>query len=470
MSAGDHPGPLDGAGGLVDVGRGELLVPTTPPPPSSAHSSPVLVPAAGRRAPKNTPSASAPKDASGADLMAEQCHAGAANAGGADVQDIAAALGRLQSTADAATAGAPAAAADDAAADDDAAAAADHHAFPGLTLGGEVDPTLELLMQHSETVVEQLARDYHAERVALERKFHARRAAAYAARAALVNGTAAAAPAGGEAKQPTAATAAAAAAAPAGGLPQFWLMALKNQPTLQTLVKDRDEECLKYLTDVRCAYPMDGESPFTWFRVECHFRANPYFANAVLSKTYTLETMVGPLGVEPELVSAVGTAVEWKEGMDLTVRKETKRVRRKGKKGGGGGQQTRTIVKMVPAESFFGWFATPAPLDTAESEQEYERRCSAIEMDFEVGQILANQIVPNAVNWFTGEADDSDFDPDAMYVEGSDDDDDDDDDDSEEDGGGEGGGTEAPQDGYRNPFAQAQQAPGPDEQPECKTQ
>jgi nucleosome assembly protein 1-like 1 len=36
------------------------------------------------------------------------------------------------------------------------------------------------------------------------------------------------------------------------GVPQFWLTALRNHVELQSLITERDEEALGYLTDVRC--------------------------------------------------------------------------------------------------------------------------------------------------------------------------------------------------------------------------
>lgn len=50
-------------------------------------------------------------------------------------------------------------------------------------------------------------------------------------------------------------------------------------------------------------------------------------------------------------------------------------------------------------------------------------------MDFEIALLIMNQIIPNAIMWYTGEAGDSDFDPEVMFGESDDEDD-------EEDGDG----------------------------------
>jgi nucleosome assembly protein 1-like 1 len=313
---------------------------------------------------------------------------------------------------------------------------------------------------------------YEEKRVKLEKHFIRLRAAYYAERREIVNKGVAGGDGSGDGGS--------------GGIEQFWLMCLKNNPSLNTLVKDRDEECLKYLTDIRCVYPergadaafadvladADTASDFNTFNLELHFRENPYFTNSVLVKKYLLKTLLMPVGQEPELLGCVGTDIAWKDGMNLMKRKETKRIRRKQ----GGKQQTRTVVKHVDCDSFFEWFQTPPALDEADNEQDYMKRCEAVEMDFEVAQIVKNDLIPNAVNWFTGDADDSDFNPDDFDDE--EDDDEDFDEDEEGDGDSDEDGGEDPN--YVNPFAPRANAgssapgsggaPGGEEQQECKTQ
>ena len=82
---------------------------------------------------------------------------------------------------------------------------------------------------------------------------------------------------------------------------------------------------------------------------------------------------------------------------------------------------------------------------------------------------MKNNIIPNAVNWFTGDADDSDFNPDEF----DDEDEDDDFDDDEEDGNSDEDDGDS---NYVNPFAPSNQGkaapggPGGEGQQECKTQ
>lgn len=125
--------------------------------------------------------------------------------------------------------------------------------------------------------------------------------------------------------RPAAPTAAEIAAAPKG-IPEFWLTALKNHPEIAELITERDEEALKYLIDIRTEYPADKPG----FRLVFDFEAGAkaFFANTKLEKTYYYQAEVG---YEGDFVydHAVGSAIEWKEGKDLTVKVETKKQRNK---------------------------------------------------------------------------------------------------------------------------------------------
>lgn len=243
------------------------------------------------------------------------------------------------------------------------------------------------------------------------------------------------------------------------GVPEFWLTALKNHVALSELITERDEEALRFLTDVRLRYldtPPAGAAPGqaqAGFQLEFVFAPNDYIANEVLTKTYFYQNEVGFSG---DLVydHAEGTAIEFKSPEhDLTHRVETKKQRNKNT------NETRTIKRLVPTESFFNFFAPPkAPEDDDDDAQleEYEER---LELDYQVGEDLKDRIIPHAVDFFTGKAlryenpeawDDEDLDD-------FDEDDEDDDDDDEDDEAGGGGG------GAARPRAQ-------DVQQECKQQ
>jgi len=284
------------------------------------------------------------------------------------------------------------------------------------------------------------------ELAALERRFVAEYAPLYQQRKDIILGTvdpAAAAPASAAAPEPTAAaaplppnsaaaevaqtdaaaTASAAVVPSAGpaivGVPGFWLQAIKNHPDLGDLVTPADEELLGLLQDVTLEYLPE----MAGFKLLFTFAPNAYFDNAVLTKEYTLESM---LRGEPSLLNIEAGEINWKAGKNLTV----KRVKKKSKKG-------KATFKEVKTDSFFNFFSDPSsqdgPQEAAEDEDDDDEDVyGKIHADFSQGLVFKDQLIPNAYKWFTGEGEDGDFDDDDEDGEDEDDDDDDDDDDEEE--------------------------------------
>ena len=96
----------------------------------------------------------------------------------------------------------------------------------------------------------------------------------------------------------------------------------------------------------------------------------------------------------PNIVKATGCEIQWKEGKNVTQ----KIVKKKQKKGPHAGKFT---TKMVSNESFFNFF-NPEPRSMDESmEPEQQEK---VREDFEIGQIIRDQVVPRAVLFYTGEA------------------------------------------------------------------
>ncbi|KDN48513.1 NAP-domain-containing protein [Tilletiaria anomala UBC 951] len=214
------------------------------------------------------------------------------------------------------------------------------------------------------------------------------------------------------------------------GIPEFWLTALRNHVALNELITDRDEEALKALDDIKMIHLPDGQSGF---KLEFHFdpSRNDFFSDEVLTKTYFYQDEVGYSG---DLVydHADGCTIHWKEDKDLTHKIETKKQRNKNT------NQTRTVKRSVPVESFFNFFSPPKPpsahdggeLDV-EDEAEIDELEERLELDYQIGEDLKDRIIPHAIDFFTGKA--------LQYedMEGLDDDfedeDEDEDDDDDED-------------------------------------
>ena len=63
------------------------------------------------------------------------------------------------------------------------------------------------------------------------------------------------------------------------------------------------------------------------------------------------------------------------------------------------------VTKQEEKESFFHWFATPEMPTSMDDmdEDEAEHLEEVFENDFEIAQAFRNNIVPNAILWFTGQ-------------------------------------------------------------------
>jgi nucleosome assembly protein 1-like 1 len=107
------------------------------------------------------------------------------------------------------------------------------------------------------------------------------------------------------------------------GVPEFWLTAMKNMIALADLITAKDEEVLRFLTDIRLSY-LDVPG----FRIEFEFADNEFFTNKVLTKSYYYQQQAG-YGGDFIYDHAEGMDIQWNEGKDLTVKIETKRQRNK---------------------------------------------------------------------------------------------------------------------------------------------
>jgi len=241
------------------------------------------------------------------------------------------------------------------------------------------------------------------------------------------------------------------------GIPEFWLTALKHSD-FGDLITERDDEPLKFLRDIQCK-PVDGEPAS--FTLQFLFEANPFFEETTVNKTYHL--------LEKEGGSVIfdtfdATQITWKPGKNVTVKKVTKQQGggggKRGKGGRGGRNQgpARTITVEEPCQSFFNFFQTDG-LD----ELDEEERDAQLEEDYEMGMTLKEDLIPNAVIWFTGEVE-----------EGLDDDEDDDEygeeDDEEEDGHDEEDDEEDEEGGEDRDYVPPKKGADDAKQQDCKQQ
>lgn len=190
------------------------------------------------------------------------------------------------------------------------------------------------------------------------------------------------------------------------GIPEFWLTALENLPTVSQTITDRDSEVLQYTKDIRMEYL---ETP--GFELIFEFNENPYFSNTVLSKTYHYQAELGYSG-DFVYDHADGCAINWKSNeKNVTLNIERRKQRNKTTK------QTRTIEKLTPAESFFNFYDPPKPpkdlseslnkdlaVDEEGEEDEDDDLEARLELDYQLGEEIKDRLIPRAIDWFTGDA------------------------------------------------------------------
>ncbi|KAG9039071.1 hypothetical protein FRB95_012782 [Tulasnella sp. JGI-2019a] len=182
------------------------------------------------------------------------------------------------------------------------------------------------------------------------------------------------------------------------GIPDFWLITLQNHPEIGELVTERDEEALTSLTDIRIEYLI---APSSGYRLIFEFAPNEFFTNTTLAKTYHYEDELAPSG-DYTYSRAEGTEIDWKEDKNLTVTIELRKQRNKNT------NRFRTIKRSVPTPSFFDFFSPPAnPLpEQAESGAfagaELIELHDRLELDYQIGEDLKENVIPRAIDFYTG--------------------------------------------------------------------
>ena len=222
------------------------------------------------------------------------------------------------------------------------------------------------------------------------------------------------------------------------GVPDFWLVAMKNIEDLAEEISERDEACLSALVDVQTG-KLEGEDEdgdeMVGFYLRFYFKENAFFTNQTIEKRYHMEDD----SEDAVLNYIVCDDIDWKPGKNLTV----KVLRKKPKPGA---KNQKPITKTEPCESFFTFFYPPEVPDEDEqenmTEEEVEDLQEQMENDYAIGSLIATALVPNAVDHFLGlhleddedeEEGEEEGEEDAEYGESIDGDSDDEEDDEEED-------------------------------------
>jgi nucleosome assembly protein 1-like 1 len=242
------------------------------------------------------------------------------------------------------------------------------------------------------------------------------------------------------------------------GIDNFWLDILKSSSVILDKIQDHDEPILKHLTDVRCK--INDQVPLG-YTIEFYFSENDYFTNKVLSKSYELISQRDkddPFKYENgTLYRSVGCQIDWKEGKNVTVKIIKKKQTNKNDS-----TISRVVTHEEKQDSFFIFFETRTSDGIRPVFKQNENKTvdeankishqnedaedpwtgldensdhlieQLFEIDYQIGQLLKENLIPKALFYFTGELTAEVDEDDEEYDDENDDDDNDDDDDEDE--------------------------------------
>lgn len=202
------------------------------------------------------------------------------------------------------------------------------------------------------------------------------------------------------------------------GVPGFWLGCLVSTYNFTDSIEDYDRPVLRFLKDIRLSY--DQVDEFLTYKLDFLFDDNPHFTNKVLTKTYYLKLQPDekdPFSYEGfEVVKSEGCKINWNPGKDITT--VSRLVKQVNKADG----RVREKKKDVERDSFF-YFFKPPQVSTDTPEEEVDEELAAImSVDFELGEVIRQTIIPKAALYYIGymaededddDEDDSDLDDDS---------------------------------------------------------
>lgn len=151
---------------------------------------------------------------------------------------------------------------------------------------------------------------------------------------------------------------------------------------VSSIVDEDEEDCFEYLDILEV---QESEDIKTGYKLNFHFRENPFFTNKCLTKEFKL-------GAESTVPSSTSTAILWQEGKDLTKLLQSKQQ--------GSGRRRR----HAEYKAFFDWFQ-----DNSDP------------VNDEIAELIKDDLWPNPLQYFLvpdievdeeedDEADEEDFD------------------------------------------------------------
>merc|ERR1719232_2563939 len=144
-------------------------------------------------------------------------------------------------------------------------------------------------------------------------------------------------------------------------IPKFWLTAFINHPQISSIIEEDEEDALQYLSKLEVEEFEDIKSGY---KIKFHFSTNPYFSNTSLCKEFQLGSSGDP--------TSTSTAIEWKEGYNLTAKAEQRAALAKGSR-----------KRQLETRTFFTWFQ-----DNLDPSQD------------DVAEVIKDDLWPNPLQYF----------------------------------------------------------------------
>ena len=181
------------------------------------------------------------------------------------------------------------------------------------------------------------------------------------------------------------------------GIPEFWYKVLLNNQDI--MINDKDKDVLKKLKLIKCNAEENGN-----FSLEFYFEPNDYFTNAVLKREFILDE-------DYDIKEIKSDEIDWKsDSVNPTIELKQKKVKNKRTK------QVKTITQKTKVPSFFSSFKHfekkegENKEEKNEEDEDEEGEEVTIEDEYDLALQFKEEIIPYAIEYYLGIADDGEDD------------------------------------------------------------
>ncbi len=177
------------------------------------------------------------------------------------------------------------------------------------------------------------------------------------------------------------------------GIPEFWYKVILNNQDI--MVNEKDKDVLKKLKMIKCTPEENGN-----FSLEFFFEPNDFFTNEVLKREFILDE-------DYDIKEIKSDEINWKsDSVNPTIELKQKKVKNKRTK------QVKTITKKEKVPSFFSSFRHfekkegENKEEKDEEDEDEEGEELNIEDEYDLALQFKEEIIPYAIEYYLGIADD----------------------------------------------------------------